>query len=466
MGLLENRNILLCVTGGIAAYKSAELARLLVKEGASLRVAMTAAARQFVGPLTFQALSGHPVLVDIFDQIQESDISHIESARWPDAILVAPATGNTIGKFANGIADDIVSTILMATRKPVVLAPAMNWAMYQNEMVQANLERLRGLARVSVVEPASGELACGETGQGRLAPLETILDTVLYASREERDMADETVLVTAGPTYEDIDPVRYVANRSSGKMGFAIAREARARGARVILVAGPNHLIAPHDVELVTVRSAAEMHREVMEHSRDANVVIKAAAVADYRPARKASQKIHKTEKEYHLAMSSTVDILRELGEKKRNGQFLVGFAAETQQIMESGRNKLRDKKLDMIVVNDIGQEGAGFDVETNVVKIMDKKGHIESLPLMRKPDVARVLFDMIQKQRATGNNGPKPAAGAKRSNRRRSSRSGASRRDRDGRAQTASGETTRPAAGEAPAPAPERSGDGGGKES
>jgi phosphopantothenoylcysteine decarboxylase/phosphopantothenate--cysteine ligase len=457
MGLLDNRNVLLCVTGGIAAYKSAELVRLFVKEGAAVRVAMTESGQKFVSPLTFQALSGKPVLVDIFSQHQESDISHIEAARWPDVIVVAPATANTIGKFACGIADDIVTTILMATRKPIVFAPAMNWAMFQNEMVQANLERLKALPRISIVDPEPGELACGETGRGRLSRLEFILDATAYAAREEKDLAEEVVLVTAGPTYEDIDPVRYIANRSSGKMGFAIAREARARGAKVVLIAGPNHLVPPYDVEVVPVRSAADMLREVMVRAKESNIIIKAAAVADYRPARSSEQKIHKTEKDYHLAMTSTVDILRDLGEKKTNSQFLVGFAAETQQVMESGRNKLHQKRLDMIVINDIGQEGAGFDVETNVVKIMDRKGHIESLPLMAKAEVATVLFDMVQKLRANGSNGKKsaPAASANRGSRRGSRRSGSSRRGRVVVVKGAEGEAGATATPGAPPAAP-----------
>ncbi len=406
MGILDGKRILLCVTGGIAAFKSAELVRMMTKQGAEVRVAMTAAATRFVGPLTFQALSTRSVLLDLFDPQRESQISHIEAARWPDCIVIVPATANIIGKLANGLADDLVSTLLLAARKTIVIAPAMNWAMWQNEIVQANLKRLSEHSRFVIVPPDSGELACGEEGKGRLAALDEILDAAVYAARTEQDLEGETVLVTAGPTYEDIDPVRYVANRSSGKMGFAIAREARARGAKVILISGPNDLIPPSDVEVVSIRSADQMLEATLKHAKDAQIIIKAAAVADYRPARRSDQKIHKEQSEFSLPLTRTADILKELGNKKRAKQFLVGFAAETHQVMQNGRNKLNEKKLDMIVVNDISLEGAGFEVDTNVVKIIDRKGHIESLPMLAKSEVARILFDLIQKERASQSNG------------------------------------------------------------
>ena len=422
MGMLDGKRILLCVSGGIAAYKAAELVRLMGRDGAEVRVAMTYAAQKFVSPLTFQSLSGKAVMVNLFDQLDESDIGHIEIARWAHCIVVAPATANVLGKLAHGIADDLVSTMLVATRAPVIFAPAMNWAMWQNEIVQENVKKLAGISRYSIVQPEEGDLACGETGTGRLAELETIVDMVRYNARQEQDLTGELVLVSAGATREDLDPVRYLSNRSSGKMGFAIAKEARARGARVVLVCGPNSLTPPADIQVIPVRSAAEMLKVVTQHSDSANIIIKSAAVADYRPANSSSQKIHKAQSNFNLALTGTVDILKTLGDKKKKNQFLVGFAAETQQVMESGQRKLKSKNLDMIVVNDISQEGAGFNVDTNVVRIIDRKGHIESLSLMKKSEVAVVLFDMIQKQRAT----VKPGA---RSGRR--GNAGASRRGR-----------------------------------
>lgn len=431
MNMLKGKRILCCVTGGIAAYKAAELVRMLGKEGAELRVAMTESAARFVCPLTFEALSGRPVMTDLFEKRREGQIIHIEAARWPNAIIVAPATANIIGKLAGGIADELVSTILMAACAPVVIAPAMNWTMYQNEFVQGNLEKLAGVSRFTVVPPEQGEMACGESGKGRLGKLEWIMDAATYAAREARDLSGETVLVTAGPTFEDLDPVRFIANRSSGKMGFAIAREARARGAKVILVAGPNQLLAPFDVEIVSVRNAKNMLDEVLKHFPAANVVIKAAAVADYRPARTQPNKIKKQQKGFKLTLDSTVDILKELGRRKKQGQFLVGFAAETNQVMESGREKLRAKNLDMIVVNDVSQEGAGFDADTNVVTIIDRKGHIESLTLKEKTEVAEILFDMIQKLRAvrgserhSGTSAARRTSGRKASSRPRKKRS------------------------------------------
>ncbi len=407
MQTLKDKHVLLCVTGGIAAFKAAELARMLSKQGAQVRVVMTQAATRFVTPLTFQALSGHPVMIDLFDQQQESQISHIEAARWADCILVAPATANLIGKIGNGIADDLVSTIILAARCNIVIAPAMNWAMWQNEMVQANLAKIRAVSRYHIVHPQRGEMACGETGEGRLQELDWIQDAVQYAVREEKDLAGELVLVTAGPTYEDIDPVRYVANRSSGKMGYAVAREARARGARVLLVSGPVKLRPPYDVDVVSVRSAQQMLDEVLSHYASANVIIKAAAVADYRPTRSSDTKIHKDSKDFNLDLSRTVDILRELGRRKKRSQFLVGFAAETHQVMQSGKKKLREKNLDLIVVNDVSQEGAGFEVDTNIVHIIDRKGHVESLPVMDKGDVSTELFETIQSLRASSTRRP-----------------------------------------------------------
>lgn len=402
MAMLDKKRVLLCVSGGIAVYKAAELARLLIKEGAEVRVAMTPSACQFVTPLTFQALTQNPVALEMFDPTSESRISHIALARWPEVIVVAPATANTLGKLAHGIADNLVSTLLLATQKQLVVAPAMNWSMWRHEATQANVATLKGWGRVKIVEPASGELACGEQGEGKLAELADILDAVVYAaSREHRDLEGETVLVTAGPTAEDIDPVRYLTNRSSGKMGYALAREARSRGAKVILISGPVARRPPYDVELIPVRSAEEMAKAVLQNAPKANIIIKAAAVADYRPSRVADQKIHKTTGDFPLTLVPTTDILKELGQRKRADQFLVGYAAETHQVLEQATRKLREKNLNLIVVNDISQEGAGFDVDTNVVKIIDPKGHVDALPMLSKAEVAHALFEIVQKKRA-----------------------------------------------------------------
>ena len=402
MAMLDNKRVLLCVTGGIAVYKAAELARLLMKEGAEVRVAMTPNACQFVSPLTFQALTQKPVALEMFDATQEAQISHIALARWPEVIVVVPATANTLGKLAHGIADNLVSTLLLATQKQLVVAPAMNWSMWRHEATQANVAILNSWGRVKIVEPSSGELACGEQGEGKLAELADILDAVVYAaSREHRDLEGETVLLTAGPTAEDIDPVRYLTNRSSGKMGYALAREARSRGAKVILISGPVALRPPYDVEFIPVRSAEEMARAVLQNAPKANIIIKAAAVADYRPSRVAEQKIHKTTGDFLLTLIPTTDILKELGARKRPDQFLVGYAAETNQVLEQATRKLREKNLNLIVVNDISQEGAGFDVDTNIVKIIDPKGHVDALPMLSKAEVAHALFEVVQKKRA-----------------------------------------------------------------
>lgn len=432
MGILNGKRILLCIAGGIAAYKSAEFTRMLIKNGAEVRVAMTESARKFVTPLTFQALSNKAVMCDLFDQNEEDQIGHIEAARWANCIAIVPATANIIGKMANGIADDLISTIMLAALCPIVVAPSMNWAMWQNAIVKDNVKKLSGYKNIKFVLPESGDLACGETGKGRLAELEEIMDSIYYATHEEKDLSGEFVLVTAGPTYEDIDPVRFVGNRSSGKMGFAIAKEARARGAKVVLIAGPNKLHNPGGMDIINVRSAEDMLDAVMQHAPHANIIIKSAAVADYRPARPASQKIHKSTRDFQLAMKSTTDILKTIGSRKGKNQFLVGFAAETQQVLESGKNKLRSKNLDLIVVNDISQEGAGFDVDTNVVRIIDRKGHVESLPKMDKSEVAHVIFDIVQKQRAsktTGNGSRKSATRKKQTARKTTSRSAPARK-------------------------------------
>ncbi len=425
MDLLKNKRILLCVTGGIAAYKSAELCRTFQKEGATVRVALTEAASHFITPLTFQALSGLEVMVDLFDQRQEHQISHIAATRDVDAVVVAPATANILGKMANGLADDLVSTLLLACRKPVILAPSMNWAMYQNPATQRNIDILKEFPHVQFVDPEEGDLACGEQGTGRMAELPRILDRVFYACREEKDLDDEAVLITAGPTVEMIDPVRYLSNRSSGKMGFSLAREAKARGAKVILVTGPTLLANPEGVETIRVRSAKEMADVVKERAKDVQIIIKSAAVADYTPERVSPQKIKKSNKDLTLNLKKTTDILYELGKSKRHGQYLVGFAAETQQVLQNARQKLRDKQADMIVMNDVSKPGAGFDSETNEVHLVDSKGHVDTFPMLPKMEVAHRILDAIQERRASRSSSSsrrKPAHPARRPRTRRSS--------------------------------------------
>ncbi len=425
--MLKNKKILVCVTGGIAAYKAAEFVRLLIENGATVRVAMTAAAQEFITPMTFQALTGKTVLTSLFSLSDELRIGHISVAHDIDAAVVLPCTANTIGKLAGGLADNIVTTLLMATRSPVVLAPAMNWAMWKNEIVTENTKKLSAMRRITVVPPGEGYLACGETGSGRLAELHDVLDATIYAARsDQQDMTDETVLITAGPTLERLDPVRFLTNRSSGKMGFALAREARARGAKVQLIAGPHSIPAPFDVETIEVESAVEMHKEVLARYTKAQVIIKSAAVADYRPERTQSSKIKKHDGDLTLNFVRTPDILMELGKKAKRGQYLVGFAAEDRQVLQNAKAKLKNKKLDLIVMNDISQQGAGFETDTNIVHIIDRLSHVESLPMMKKSEVARVILDHVQKRRTEAANKKKPT--------RKSSRGGSKSRGSSGK--------------------------------
>ncbi len=394
---LQGRNILLGVTGGIAAYKAVELLRLLVKEGARVWTVMTRSATEFVGPLTFQTLSGNAVRTDLFSPTQEGEIEHIGLADRAHLAVVAPATANIIGKMAHGIADDMLSTVLLAVRCPVVVCPAMNVNMYEHPAVQENLRTLKARG-VRIVEPQEGELACGWEGKGRLADLEHILEA-MRAAVSPQDLAGEHVLVTAGPTWEAMDPVRFISNRSSGKMGFAVARVAMRRGAQVTLVSGPAQLIPPPGARLVSVTSAQEMHQAVMDHLKEATVVVKAAAVADYRPKRFHTQKMKKGEGGLSLSLERTKDILSEVGAKKGN-RLLIGFAAETQQLRRNAQEKLRKKNLDWIVANDVTKPGAGFGTETNQVLILHRDGTVQDLPQMGKEDVAWAILDLVVRHR------------------------------------------------------------------
>lgn len=392
--MLKGKCLILGVTGGIAAYKAAELLRLLVKAGAEVHVIMTRSAQEFVAPLTFQTLSGNPVHTELFSLVQEQEIGHISLADRADLVLVAPATANLISKVASGLADDLLTTTIMATRATVVFAPAMNSNMWENPIYRDNQARLERHG-YRFVEPVYGELACGWEGPGKFPDPHDIFDEirVLLGSRE---LAGKTVVVTAGPTREELDPVRFLSNHSSGKMGYAVARAARDRGARVILISGPVGLPAPRQVAMVRVTSAEEMHRAVMQHAEAAEVIIKAAAVADYRPVVRAERKTKKGGSEQlSVSLERNPDILAELGRAK-GSRLLVGFAAETDDLLLNARQKLLDKNLDMIVANDVTEAGAGFDGDTNVVRLLTPDGEVEALPLMSKEAVADRLLDRI----------------------------------------------------------------------
>ena len=394
--------ITLGVTGGVAAYKAAELVRRLQQDGFSVQVVMTRGAREFVTPLTFAALSGQKVITDLFADSSggeanlESAIEHIAVAQRTDLLLVAPATADIIAKFARGIADDFLTTLYLASTAPVVVAPAMNVNMWNHEATQENVKALRARG-VHVVDPGEGYLACGMTGAGRLAGQEAIIAGVREALKAQRDLESETVLITAGPTCEDLDPVRYITNRSSGKMGFAIAEVAALRGAKVILVSGPVNLETPAGVERIDVRSAEEMHRAVLERVGDASIAILAAAVADYRPVERHSEKVKKTSGPLAISLEPTPDILADVA-KNKGEKIVVGFAAETHHVAENARKKLAAKKADLIVANDVTVEGAGFDHDTNVVTLFSRDGRDLALPKLTKSEVAgRILDEVIR---------------------------------------------------------------------
>jgi phosphopantothenoylcysteine decarboxylase / phosphopantothenate---cysteine ligase len=389
--------IALGVTGGIGAYKAVEVARGLQKAGHDVAVVMTKAATEFVGPLTFEAITRRRVIVGQFEPGANADIEHISLASSIALLLVTPATANVIGKFAAGIADDFLGSLYLATKAPVLLAPAMNTNMWEHEAVRRNLDVLTGRG-VQIVEPGEGFLACGWTGKGRLAEPDEIVASAERILKPDRTLAGLRVVVSAGPTYEDIDPVRYVGNRSSGRMGFAVASEAAARGASVVLVAGPTTVEAPPGLQVVRVRTAAEMHVAVVTEATQADVVVMAAAVADYAPVR-TPQKISKDQGELVLRLVKTPDILSELGALRAAGglkaALLVGFAAETTDMLERAREKRRRKRVDMIVANDVSRADRGFDVDSNAVTLVTEEGETE-VPLQSKQGVARAIVDRI----------------------------------------------------------------------
>jgi phosphopantothenoylcysteine decarboxylase/phosphopantothenate--cysteine ligase len=391
--VIKAKHIVLGVCGGIAAYKSVELLRLLVKQGAQVRVIMTKNARQFVGPLTFEALSGRKVCDDLFDTGEDAAIGHIKWAEEADAVVIAPATANMIGKLANGIADDALSTFMLAVTCRSLICPAMNVNMYASGPVQRNLKRLNADGHI-VIDPEAGELACGTTGPGRLPEPVYIHDRIIHAL-SPKDLNTANVLVTAGPTREAIDPVRFVGNHSSGKMGYAIARAAEMRGAHVTLISGPSALPPPVNVQLIRVTSAAEMADAVFENFETADVLIKSAAVADYRPSQMEIHKIKKSEDARSLNLERTSDILTAVSKKKTN-QIVVGFAAETRDLDDCATKKLHAKHLDMIVGNLVNAEGSGFEVDTNQATFYYKDGSRETLQLMPKSELADLILDRV----------------------------------------------------------------------
>ncbi|PEU15758.1 MULTISPECIES: bifunctional phosphopantothenoylcysteine decarboxylase/phosphopantothenate--cysteine ligase CoaBC [unclassified Bacillus (in: firmicutes)] len=393
--MLKGKKILLCVTGGIAVFKAAALTSKLTQAGALVKVMMSESAMKFVTPLTFQALSRHDVYTDTFDEKDSAVIAHIDLADWADVVLVAPATANCIGKLANGIADDMISTTLLATTAPVWIAPAMNVHMYENKIVQKNMMTLKTLG-YTFIEPGEGFLACGYVAKGRLEEPETIIARLEEAFSEKKPLLGKKILVTAGPTREKIDPVRFMTNFSSGKMGYALAEVAANLGADVILVSGPTALTPPINVTTVQVQSAQDMLEAVLQQYASIDVVIKTAAVADYRPKIVYDHKMKKKIGDAVIELERTTDILKTLGEKKEH-QLLVGFAAETTNVEEYATKKLREKNADMIVANDVKAQGAGFGTDTNIVTMYRKDGEVIELPLLAKKEVAREILMQIE---------------------------------------------------------------------
>lgn len=397
--MLKGKHVVLAVTGGIAAYKMATMASLLVKQHADVQVLMTQNATNFINPITFETLTGHKCLVDTFDRNFEFNVEHVSVAKQADIALVAPATANVIGKLANGLADDMLTTTLLACKCKKLVAPAMNTQMYENPVVQDNLKKLEHYG-MELIQPVSGHLACGDSGMGKMVEPEVMLQYILRDLALEKDMQGLKVLVTAGPTQEAIDPVRYITNHSTGTMGYQLARNCMLRGAEVTLVTGRTALTPPPFVKVVPVVSAQEMYEAVTSRAVEQDIIIKAAAVADYRPATVASEKIKKAEGGFAIPLERTQDILRSLGEAKPAGQFLCGFAMETQNLEENARKKLETKNLDLVVGNNVKVAGSGFGAGTNVITFITKEG-AEPQPQMDKAQVAGCIVDKILAMRA-----------------------------------------------------------------
>jgi len=396
--MLNGKHIVLGVTGGIACYKACELASLLVKQHADVQVIMTENATKFVNPITFEQLTGNKALTDTFDRNFVHSVEHISVADKADMVIIAPATANIIAKLAHGIADDMLTTTVLACRCPKAVAPSMNTAMLENPVTQDNIETLRHYGW-EIIEPDSGRLACGAVGKGKLPTPERLLEAVLHTAAHEKDMKGMKVLVTAGPTREALDPVRYLTNHSSGKMGYAIAKAASRRGAEVTLVSGKTDLAKPAYVNVVDITTAQDMYDAVIAESESADVIIKAAAVADYRPASVSDNKIKKTDGDMSIPLERTKDILKTLGENKKDGQFLCGFSMETENMIENSRAKLARKNLDMIAANNVKVDGAGFGVDTNILTLITEDDQ-KQLPIMSKDEAADALLDEILSKR------------------------------------------------------------------
>ena len=395
--MLKDKNILLGVTGGIAAYKIANLASMLKKQGANVKVIMTENACQFITPMTFETLTAQKVYTDTFDRNFEFKVDHIELGKWADVFLIAPATANVIGKLANGIADDMLTTTALAMRCPILVSPAMNTTMFENKVVKHNIMKLRTYG-MDIIMPASGHLACGDTGAGKMPEPEMLLEYIKRGVYKKKDLVGKKVCVSAGPTREAIDPVRYISNNSTGKMGVEIAKMAAYRGAKVSLIVGPSNVFVPDFINRIDIKSAEDMYEEIMKISDSQDIIIKAAAVADYTPANYSDEKIKKKDGDLSIELSRTKDILKELGERKENNpkkQFICGFSMETENMEENSKNKLAKKNADMIVANNVKVDGAGFGTDTNVVTIFTKDNEIR-LDKLSKTEVAEKIFDEI----------------------------------------------------------------------
>ena len=394
--MLNGKTVVLGVSGGIAVYKACDLVSKLKKLGLNVHVIMTKAATEFVSPLTFQSLSQNYVVSDMFVEPKTWDVEHITLAKKADLFLIVPATANVIGKIANGIADDMLTTTVMATKAPVLIAPAMNTNMYENVIVQNNIEFLQSLG-YNFVEPDSGRLACGDIGAGKLANVDTILDRIVDLLNVEQDLKGQKIVVTAGPTVERIDPVRFLSNRSTGKMGYSIASEAAKRGADVTLISGPTNLKVPTGLsKYVQIESADELYEAMVDNFDENRVFIQSAAVADYKPNEYSDKKIKKSDNDLVINLGRNKDIAYEIG-KNKNDKVLVAFAAETNDLIEHAKGKITKKNLDFIVANDLTQKGAGFKADTNIVKVIDKEGIIEEYPKMKKEEVANIILDKVK---------------------------------------------------------------------
>lgn len=394
--MLNGKTIVLGVTGSIAAYKIAGLASMLVKQHADVHVIMTKNACNFINPITFETLTKHKCLVDTFDRNFEFSVKHVSLAQAADVFLIAPASANVIGKIANGICDDMLTTTVCATRKPVLISPAMNTGMFENPIVQDNLKKLARFG-YHIIQPAVGRLACGDVGTGKMPSEEELFNNILLAIAKEKDLKGKRILISAGPTQEAIDPVRYITNHSSGKMGYALAKMAKLRGADVTLVSGPVSITAFPGIEVVDVTSAADMYDAITTRSSQADIVVMCSAVADYTPTLYSEQKVKKSDGDLSIALSRTKDILKNLGENKREGQIVVGFSMETENLIENSQAKLQKKDVDMICANSISTDKTGFGVDTNKVTLIFKN-HVEELPLCSKEDTADMILDHIIK--------------------------------------------------------------------